>query len=227
MFNHTIERKQFLNEDLGPSGGCTGNLVWGCGEDPIVRKLLTPLGDFLRLHRYTGAIDVNAVINEEDAYALEFTPRFGYDAFPTLLISLCNFDFGVFLDAMARGYDVSGSLTEGFGAGVRLSLPPWPSEKFPADAHVPIQGLSQAASEWLYPMDVQLSEDGELESSGGYGILGVVNGFGDTGDEAFEACYKILNKLRIPGKQYRTDLAKACGRDYRHLQRMFEGELVA
>jgi phosphoribosylamine-glycine ligase len=226
MFNHTIERKQFLNEDLGPSGGCTGNLVWACGEDALVEKLLTPLTLFLRSHRYKGAIDVNAVINEEDAYALEFTPRFGYDAFPTLLTSLSNFDFGVFLDRLARGYGNTETLREGFGAGVRLSIPPWPSEKYHADEHVAIRGFSKASEEWFYPMDVQLDEEGELESSGGYGILGVVNWFGDSVHTAFEGAYRILNKLRIPGKQYRTDLAEVCEKDFRKLQRMFEGELV-
>ena len=27
-FNHTVERKQTMNDNLGPSGGCSGNLVW-------------------------------------------------------------------------------------------------------------------------------------------------------------------------------------------------------
>jgi phosphoribosylamine-glycine ligase len=227
MFNHTIERKQFLNGDLGPSGGCTGNLVWPCGEeDPLVRELLTPLTKFLQTHQYKGAIDVNAVVNEEGAYALEFTPRFGYDAFPTLLVSLAQFDFGRFLDSLARGYPCNESLTEGFGAGVRITIPPWPSEKFHAEEHVPVNGLSERSREWFYPMDVQLSTKGDLETSGGYGIIGVVNGFGNSIDDAFEPAYKIAGKLRLPNKQYRTDLAEACKADFNKLQRIFSGELI-
>jgi len=227
MFNHTIERKQFLNDDLGPSGGCTGNLVWGCSStDPLVEELLTPLTDILREHVYRGAIDVNAVVNEEGCFALEFTPRFGYDAFPTLLTALCDFDFGVFLCSLACGYLPSGALGEGFGAGVRISIPPWPSEEFHAQPHVPIAGLSANSRQWLYPNDIQLGEDGELESSGGYGILGVVNGHGYSIDEAFDAAYKICNKLRVPNKQYRTDLAVVMKKDFRALNRVFEGELT-
>jgi phosphoribosylamine-glycine ligase len=223
MFNHTIERKQFLNDDLGPCGGCTGNLVWGCdSEDPLVRELLTPLTDVLKEYEYRGAIDVNAVVNEEGAYALEFTPRFGYDAFPTLLTSLCNFNFGRFLDAVARGYDCSEYLTEGFGAGVRLSLAPWPSEKFHAEERIPIAGMGQRSLEWFYPYDVQLSQEGELESSGGYGILGVVNGFGSSIDDAFDSAYSILKRCRIPGKQYRTDLAEACKKDFKRVAKLVE-----
>lgn len=223
MFNHTIERKQFLNDDLGPSGGCVGNLVWGCDAgDPLVVELLTPLTDILALHKYRGAIDVNAVVNSEGTYALEFTPRFGYDAFPTLLTCLCQFNFGSFLDSIARGYDCVEGLVEGFGAGVRLTLPPWPSEKFHAEERIPINGLSQRAKEWFYPYDIMLNEEGELESSGGYGILGVVNGFGHSVDGAFDDAYAILRRLRIPGKQYRTDLATVCKRDFRALARIVE-----
>lgn len=216
MFNHTIERKHFLDGDLGPSGGCTGNLVWSCGsDDPLVRELLTPLTKTLALHRYRGAIDVNAVINNEAAYALEFTPRFGYDAFPTLLTALCDFDFGVFLDNLARGYVCSERLSEGYGAGVRLSLPPWPSEKYHAEERIPIAGFSAASLDKFYPYDVMLNDDGELESSGGYGILGVVSAVGDSIDSAFDSVYKIMKKLRIPDKQYRTDLAEVCKKDFR------------
>lgn len=227
MFNHTIERKQFLNGDLGPSGGCTGNLVWSCdAKDPLVVELLLPLTDFMREHKYKGAIDVNAVANKDGAYALEFTPRFGYDAFPTLLIALANFDFGGFLDSLARGYPCLENLTQGFGAGVRLSIPPWPSEKFHAEEHIPIQGLSERSREWFYPMDVQVGLDGDIESSGGYGILGVVNGFGQSYDAAFSDAYRILDRMRVPNKQYRSDMAEACGSDFRKLQRLFEGELI-
>jgi len=223
LFNHTIERKQFLNDDLGPSGGCVGNLVWPCDSgDPLVRELLTPLTEVLALHRYRGAIDVNAVVNEEGIYALEFTPRFGYDAFPTLLHSLCDFNFGAFLDNLARGYSCNETLVDGFGAGVRLTLPPWPSEKFHAEERIPIAGFSAASLDKFYPYDVMLNDAGELESSGGYGILGVVNDVGDSCDSAFDSVYKILKKLRIPGKQYRTDLAESCKKDFRALAKLVE-----
>jgi phosphoribosylamine-glycine ligase len=216
MFNHTVERKQFLNDDLGPSGGCTGNLVWKCSaKEPMVKELLLPLTELLRENVYRGAIDVNAVVNEEGCYALEFTPRFGYDAFPTLLTSLADFDFGYFLDSLARGYRCDENLLEGFGAGVRLSLPPWPSEEHHAKEHVPIAGLSERDRRWFYPQDVQLNKAGELESSGGYGILGVVNGYGECVGEAFARAYKICSGLRVPNKQYRVDLASQCLRDYR------------
>lgn len=221
MFNHTIERKQFLNDDLGPSGGCTGNLVWKCSmKDPLVKELLLPLTRLLEERMYRGAIDVNSVVNERGCYALEFTPRMGYDAFPTLLTTLCAFDFGYFLDSLARGYDCKETLLDGFGAGVRLTIPPWPSEQFHAQERVPMAGLSPADRKWFYPQDVQLNAAGELESSGGYGILGVVNGHGQSIGEAFARAYRICAGLRIPNKQMRTDLGSVCLKDFRELAKL-------
>ncbi len=230
MFNHTCERKQFLNDDLGPSGGCTGNLVWKCSmKDPLVKELLLPLTELLAERMYRGALDVNAVVNEAGCYALEFTPRLGYDAFPTLLTTLCDFDFGYFLDSLARGYECNETLRDGFGAGVRLTIPPWPSEQFHAQERVPIAGLSAADRKWFYPQDVQLNAAGELESSGGYGILGVVNGHGQSISGAFADAYRILTGLRVPSKQYRVDLAEVCLKDFRELGKVMgdvDGEWI-
>jgi phosphoribosylamine---glycine ligase len=220
MFNHTIERKQFLNDDLGPSAGCTGNVVWRCeADDPLVVALLEPLTKLLKEKQYRGAIDVNAVVNEEDCYALEFTPRFGYDAFPTLLYTLCHFDFGSFLDSLSRSQSLGYELEGGFGAGVRISIPPWPSEKFEAQGGAVLEGLVE---DWFYPYDVRLNDKKEIETTGGYGIIGVMNGSGETIDAAFANAYRRCKKLRLPSKQYRTDLAETCMKDYRALRKVVE-----
>lgn len=216
LFNHTIERKQLMNEDLGPSGGCTGNLIWRCSwDDPLVRDGLLRLTPLLEERRYTGSIDINAVVNEKGFFALEFTPRFGFDSFPTTLCALCDFDFGAFMEACARGYDTDVSLKEGFAAGVRVTIPPWPDESAPTNKHIPIAGLEREDWQNFYPYDMQLNEHEELETAGGYGIVGVANGFGDSITEAFARAYMLCRKLRIPNKQYRTDLDSVCLADYR------------
>lgn len=224
MFNHTIERKHFLCGDLGPSTGCTGNIVWPCpSDDPIVTQTLQKVTKTLRKHRYVGPIDINCVVNKEGVYGLEFTPRFGYDAFPSCLYSLCHFDFGSFVDTLSCGRMASERLAQGFGAGVRIGLPPWPSEKFHGDVGVPLRGLEERDKQWFYPYEVALVED-ELQSSKGFGILGVVNGHGETVTEAFSRCYEIISRLRIPELQYRIDLSKMCLKDYRELEQLLSGD---
>lgn len=222
MFNHTVEKKHFLCGDLGPSTGCTGNLVWAAdAEDPIVTETLIKLTKRMRKHKYVGPVDVNCVVNEDGIYALEFTPRFGYDAFPTLLTCLCDFDFGGFIDDLARGDKSEVKLSPGFGAGIRIGIPPWPSEKFYADAGVALRGFEENDQKWFYPYGVQLDE-GELKSSNGYGVLGVVNGHGKTPGEAFARAYEICSRLHAVDLQYRTDLYCACVKDYRELRSIFD-----
>ena len=177
-FNHTIERKHLMAGDIGPSGGCVGNIVWPVGDEcPIVQATVLRLEEFLATHEYRGAIDVNAVVNDEGCYALEFTPRFGYDAFPTFLYSLYTGDFGSFIWSCCEGnapdfMDVA----DRFGAGIRLSQPPWPTEKYDAEAGVPIRGLKQAdLVDFFYPYEVS-ENDGRLTTSGGVGVVGVCKG---------------------------------------------------
>ena len=224
LFNHTIERKQFLDGDLGPSGGCTGNVVWPCdSKDPLVKHLLLKLTETLREHVYIGPIDVNAVVNEEGVYGLEFTPRFGYDAFPTALHSLCSFDFGSFIDTVGRSDLPDATLDGGFGAGVKLSIPPWPSEKFHNEEQVALRGFDDDAREYFYPYGVQLVDE-ELKSAPGVGILGVMNYEGASIGQAFACVYHQISKLKIPNLQYRTDMAEQCLKDFRELRRILSGE---
>jgi phosphoribosylamine--glycine ligase len=220
-FNHTIERKHLMNGDIGPSGGCTGNLIWLCDDtDPVVRKTVLLLEDFLREHQYIGTIDVNAVVNDEDVYALEFTPRFGWDSLPTYLYSLYTGEFGWLIYQISRGEGPDYQEVEDrFAAGVRVSIPPWPNEKQRAERGVPILGIKpNDLVTKLYPYDVEM-RDGKLFTSGGYGIIGVMNGYGDTVEEAFTQAYRKVKKMKVVDLQYRTDLEEVTNKDYRKLER--------
>lgn len=222
--NHTLERKQFLCGDLGPSGGCTGNVVWRCDESdcPLCRQL-AKLSSFLAKHSYTGCIDINSVVSKEgDIYALEFTPRFGYDAFPTLLYGLYDGDFGSFLEACAKGRGPNEMpLRTGFAAGVRISTPPWPNEDYKSKANLPIRGLRKDNLEKFYAYEISARED-NLVTSGGVGIIGVAIGYSESSiEEAFEDAYKVCKKIQLQDSQYRTDLAEAFKSDLRKITRSF------
>lgn len=219
--NRTIERKHFLNGDIGPSGGCTGNLVWPVGfDDPIAQRTVLKLEGFLAEHDYRGPIDVNAVVNDEGVYGLEFTPRMGYDAFPTLLYGLYTGEFGAFLYGLSIGEAPEAELAERFAAGIRLSIPPWPTEKFKAEKGIPIRGLSpHALIDRFYPYDVELSED-RLVTSGGFGIVGVMNAYSDSVEDAFRKAYRRVRRVQVPDIQYRTDLGEVCAKDYAKLSRI-------
>lgn len=226
--NHTLERKQFLCGDLGPSGGCTGNVVWACDDEgcPLCRNL-SRLSPFLRLHEYNGPIDINSVVSKDgEIYALEFTPRYGYDAFPTLLYGLYDGDFGSFLEdcAKGRGPDTM-PLRSGYAAGVRISTPPWPSEDYKSKKNLPIRGLRRDSFESFYPYEIS-EHEGELKTSGGVGIIGVAVGYSSSSiEEAFEQAYKVADKLELQDKQYRNDLSEVFKSDLRKLTRAFNSSV--
>ena len=217
--NHTYERKQLLNEDLGPSGGCTGNIIWVCQEEscPLCENLFK-IERFLEGTQWNGPIDINTVVTKEgDIYALEFTPRMGYDAFPTLLYGLFDGDFGAFVSDCCRGDSPELPLKDGFAAGVRISVPPWPSEDFHSKPGLPIRGLSESNLNKFYPYEVSLEGD-RIVTSGGWGIVGVAIGYGETVEGAFNEAYKVAWKIRIPDRQFRTDLAEVFSSDMRKMQ---------
>jgi phosphoribosylamine-glycine ligase len=219
--NHTLERKQLMCGDIGPSGGCTGNVVWACFEEdcPLCKELLK-LEGFLEECEYSGPIDVNFVVSSEgDIYALEFTPRFGYDSMPTFLYGLFNGDFGAFINDSCRGEVADLPLRNGYAAGVRLSCSPWPAEEFHAKPGLPLRGLSESGLDSFYPYEVNLQEDAFV-TSGGYGIIGVAVGYSEGSiEEAFEEVYKVVRKIHLPEKQYRTDLGEVFKKDVTALRR--------
>jgi phosphoribosylamine---glycine ligase len=222
-FNHTLETKHMLDGDTGPSGGCTGNVVWACTDScPLCEELLK-IEDWLRENNYApGPIDLNAVVGDEGVFALEFTPRFGYDATPTLVYELVE-DFGGFLEALANrdNSSVELAMRPGFAAGLRLSIPPWPSTaEHKAESGLPVQGLMKSVWEHFCPMGVMLNEHGDEVTSTVGGILGVATGYGETVGEAFEQAYRIAKRITVPDKQMRTDLIEHFDKKYRKVAKL-------
>ena len=206
LFNHTFERKQFMDDNLGPSGGCTGNVVWACdGECPVCRSGIRRIEPFLRSKGYRGMIDLNAIVREDGLYGLEFTPRFGYDAAPTLLFELLQMEVGQFLADVAGGVVIDDPLRQDSYAGaVKISIPPWPTERYKAESDVPIRGIEDLDDFYWY--NVKYSDG--LASAGAWGMIALALGRSTSVRGAFAKPYRLAEGLRLQDKQYRTDLAR-------------------
>lgn len=209
LTNHTLERKELMNDDIGPSGGCLGNIVWLCEGCTVcdVAKRLVP---WCERQRYHGMLDLNVIVAKDAIYGLEFTPRCGYDATPTFLWELIDGGLGDFLADVARGNlrDFS-TRDQTFAGAVRITIPPWPSEKYLAEENVPIRGLGKA-SEWqrnTYLYNVKADRDGELVSAGAWGILLLLTHRAQRITTSLNPSLKRAADLKIKNKQYRTDLA--------------------
>ena len=222
--NHTIECKKFLNDDLGPSVGCSGNLVWAEFEDcEIVKNGIGKTEDALIEESYCGQLDLNAIVNDSGVYGLEWTPRFGYDSIPSL-IRLLDMDTGQFFSDLARGQGEMRLKCE-FSAGVRFTIPPYPIEpehnkavlKESPNLGIPIRGFEEKDVKNLYFYEIMVEHD-DLVHADGMGVLGVASGIDDEPDAAFDIAYEILERAKIPDLQYRTDLGKTISEMYEKIE---------
>ena len=220
LFNHTFERKQLMPGNLGPSGGCTGNTVWGCdGECPICRNGVRRLEKFLRSVNYKGMIDLNAILSEGKLYGLEFTPRFGYDASPTMLCGILNMELGQFFADLAMGQGIQRDALsyEKFASAIKVTIPPWPTEKYLAESDIPVGGLEPDDEVYWYNVK-RGSGSAPFVSAGAWGIICLLLGTGSTVATSFTKPYKVAERLRLPDKQYRLDLVQEFKKNYEELE---------
>lgn len=209
--NHTVEVKKALNDDLGPSTGCQGNLVWMADDDEII-NLLEGLEEDLIKEGYIGPLDLNAILSEKGPRGLEWTPRFGLDAMPTLL-HLIDGDVGQLISDIVNEQTDEMELYDSIAGGVRITIPPYPIEptkdvkKVLSEAPnigVPIRDLDEEST-YFYEVMMQ---DGELVHSNGTGVIGVVIDCSEDPQDVLNHPYEVLEECRIPDKQYRTDLSE-------------------
>lgn len=209
--NHTIEVKKLMNGDIGPSTGCSGNIVWQADDESKVAELLRNIEEDLVKENYIGPIDLNAIINEEGIFGLEWTPRFGLNAMPTL-IQLINQDIGEIISDSFKSGKKEMNLLDVFSGGARLTIPPYPIEpenlkeieKNSPNLGIPIRGLDDYEQN-CYLYEVMLQNDLLVHSSG-TGVIACISDIGESPERCFELVNEILEDCKVPDKQYRTDL---------------------
>lgn len=224
LVNATIEEKKFMNDNLGPATGCSGNLVWCYASKPkVFTEGLEKLGEFLYDKGYKGMVDLNTICTTDKVYGLEWTPRFGYDASATLFSLIPQGSLTDFLYAVTSGEPCSQFVpnTGMYAASVRCSIPPYPYEELKSNMQqvgVPIGNLQEEDLKNFWLWDAML-QDNKLVSCGqGYGVIGAPIYTGETCGEAFSKVYKKLKSLKIPNLQYRTDMSKQCEKRLIQLQ---------
>lgn len=133
-FEGTVEKKKLMDGEIGPSTGCSGNVVWFYRDYPkIARELcFDAIGEaFRRLKAPPGIYDVNSIISKEDKlpYFLEWTPRFGYDADSLAQRALVG-ELGEFYYNIATGRANTFPVdVDSAQMSVRVCVPPYPWEQ--------------------------------------------------------------------------------------------------
>lgn len=221
--NCTIEEKKFMNDNIGPNTGCSGNLVFLINNHArIFREGLFKAKKMLQEVGFRGMIDLNTILTETELYGLEWTPRFGYDASATLACMYSG-DYGDLLYKIASGKIPDESFKSRFGTSLRISIPPYPTEiKIPKHDGIPIEGIDpndcqQILDTYLY--DVRKEKE-KLVCNGITGFICCPITTGSEPSESFNKLKKEVEKIHIPDMQYRTDIEKSTMKRYNEVERM-------
>jgi phosphoribosylamine--glycine ligase len=220
LLNCTLEEKKFMNKGKGPNTGCAGNLIFtfGGAEPAVYKQGLAKMKPFLKSIGYTGMIDLNTIATPQGLYGLEWTPRFGYDASAALL-QLYGGNFGEMLYRIGTGQIPDQSWRAEFCAGVRLSIPPYPTEiRGYHPAGVPVAGIEEEDYLATFMYDVELKKN-EMVTAGHSGFVCTPMGKGNTIAEAFGECDRRIERIKLPNAQIRTDIEKSTSKRYNTLDR--------
>jgi hypothetical protein len=208
--NTTWETKKFLAGELGQRTGAETSLVCGYKDPPaLFRGTVSKIQPLLKHAKWTGPIDVNAIVSEKDRkpYFLEFTPRFGYSAiFAYATILGCG--VGEFLKGVVTGgFKVPYKAT--WGTALKLSVPPYPcdikdkkasKETYGEPAGMVVKGVENKD---FYKVDVMKNRHGRLVTAGTTGIVGECMGRGESIMSAWRASQKVFESIEAPNKQGR------------------------
>ena len=213
-WNHTLENKKWLTGGLGPAIGSQSNVVWMGAELPSLKADMERASRFFG--GYTGPVDVNSIVAGDKSWFLEWTQRFGYDAFFCLMMLLKT------PPALFLTDDFTGVFRDGFAASERLTIPPFPYadgkllETFAKDVSVD-ENLKDMPNFWAE--DVHMPTPGRYACAGSDGILGVMAAYGGTIQAAYGRVYGSLESFKLAAPmQYRTDGVSVLQHRYEKLQ---------
>lgn len=216
-FNHTIERKRLMEGDKGALTGCMGNVVWPTQSNKLTSFAIEPLKPLLEKVEYVGPIDMNCIVTETDAYFLEFTARFGYDAIQAwaelLKYSLFDYFYGI-----ASKQKDSFTYHDGYSLGVRLTVSPYPNKE-DVDRWKKVKAIDvpKEALRHVWLTDVMKHKD-EVLLAGGYGVIGCVTARGTTVRECQRRVYRTIKNISLTDDiQYRNDIGDTVEKDKQQL----------
>lgn len=221
-FNHTFERKRFLENDKGPQTGCMGNVVVLTQSDRLTKMVLEPLEPLLKKVKYCGPLDVNCIIANKQVYFLEFTARIGYDAIQAMaeLIKMSLYDF--FFHIATKGEDLVEQQDFNYfkSMAVRLSMPPYPSkqeaEKWKG---IRVLNISEGAAKHVWLADV-MKEQGVEVLAGTDNVIGCVTARGMSISECQRRVYRTIDNIVVNSDvQYRADIGVQAMLDFEEFSR--------
>jgi len=220
--NYDIETKKFLVDDLGMTVGCMSSVCWFSYRTDVrvLQEVLFPFAQQVKRTRWTGPASINIMVEEDtnELYALELTPRIGYNAYYCLHHLKGSVGWGEIIWRMCHKETEELEVIEGldetkFAVGIEVSIPPSPVEhpdkQFMKRLYEEIaKGVPLWVHEGRYPAhvhlcDVMKDEHGRLVCAGTNGIVAEVIAVDEDPHAALRKCAETVKMLKIPNKQAR------------------------
>lgn len=226
-YEGTIEEKKFMDGDVGVATGCALNTVWFyLDETPKIAQALrweALAGSFRAAQAPPGLYDINAIVNRDGAYFLEWTPRLGIDSELTSQRGVTNLSELLYNVATGGEIDHLFRVDRGYHA-VRLSVVPYPCEdenvkNITAAIGVPIAGVKSLWRGDFVAVGVKYGKQG-LEVADPYGFVGSAVSESRSVNRGFDLIAQSIKTFDIPGLQYRTDGAKIVSDDLTQMRKL-------
>jgi phosphoribosylamine--glycine ligase len=201
------EHKRFFAGDLGELTGEMGTVVTYEGTQRFFEATLKKMESRLRENGYVGYINLNAIVNEQGIWPLEFTCRFGYPGY-AILAPLQREGWGSLLRSVAMRDRPCFEAAPGFCTGIVMTTPPFPYSRHEVEAAVGLPVILPPDADPLHHHagEVGLNAQGRLASSGVYGWTMVVTGVGASVEASQAAAYERIGKMLVPNGRYRLDI---------------------
>jgi phosphoribosylamine---glycine ligase len=204
--------KRLRDGDEGPNTGGMGSyspVPFLSGDDvkELVDLVHRPVLEELaaRGTPFVGLLYAGLMLTDDGPRVLEFNCRFG-DPETQAIVPRLEGDFLGTLAAAASGALGSSELAVGHQTAVTVVLA---SEGYPENprAGAPVDGLEEAEADGALVFHAGTAlRDGRLVSAGGR-VLNVT-ALGDSLQEARAQAYAAVERIDLPGAQYRTDVAQ-------------------
>jgi len=155
-------------------------------------------------------IDMNCIVNEDKAYFIEWSNRFGYDAFQALAGMFTSTITEMFWHVVMKKPEPL-MLKKGYNIAVRLTLPPYPL--YAPDHAKKLRGIkvlniNTGADKHTWLSDIMLNDENKPVLAGIDGNVGCVVAGGDSIPMAEERVYHTINNIVVtPDVYYRVDIA--------------------
>ena len=219
------EHKRFFPGDLGELTGEMGTVATFERTGTFFRMTLARIAPLLRDNGYVGYINLNAIVNDDGIWPLEFTCRFGYPGF-AILDPLQDTSWAELFRSMTTRSGEPFRTRPGFAVGIVMTTRPFPYTRIwvPEETGLPVlfEGeLSATDRANLHWGEMGLDAAGEPVTAGYHGWIMVVTGTAPTIVGAQARANALADRVVIPNTRYRRDIgAKLIAGDYAAVERL-------